>query len=287
MPSRGLRLRPEHYDSVEHLPRYLRDSARGWGGVVFPRTPRSFPIYPDWRGKDLRGQDLRGYDLTGGDFGGANLEGMDLRKTNFNGAYMKGAKLKGANLEGANLSSANLQDAELTQTDLKGAMIMASDLTNADFTGAYMPKANLGGSVLQGTQFTEAVTKGAVSDWDKQITESWDYADDMERLAKGEQRLSELEAEVKAFDVPGKRNSLAAKMTRPLVSDSKSRIADLRFRWRHLLSTDKDSDEPAKIAQRLTRTLPPKESTASRLFKRKKRSRPRSQAMGRTRSKRF
>lgn len=255
--SRGLRLQPYHNDDVKHLPDSLRDASYGWTGVAFPRTPHSFPVYPDLRNKDLRGRDLRGYDLTGGDFGGANMEGMDLRKADFRGAYMRGANLKNANLEGANLSAADLKGANLARTDLKKAYLRMSDLTDADFTDAYMRNTTLTGSVLHNTRFDGADMQKSASDWDKQSKPSHRYAADMRSLASYEHSLAQEKDKVKELDQPGKRNSMLAKLARREADWLQGRITNLRFEWRHLLATDPDSRQPSKIAERLAKTLPP------------------------------
>ena len=263
MASRGKRIRPED-QSDSGLAGNARVPAISWGGPVFPRTPHSFPKYPDFRGRDLRGRDLQGYDMTGGDFGDANMEGMDLRHANFEGAYMKGVNLKNANLERANLSGTNLQDADLTRTDLKNAHIAHADLTGADFSGAYMKNAHLLGSVLKDTNFSGSETKGITSNWDKRNELSHDFARDMERLAKVEADIPKLEEEIQSYDEPGKRNSLSAKLTRGILRDSRQRATDLRFEWRHLLSEDPDSGNPGAIAKRVKAKLPPEPSLGER-----------------------
>ena len=255
--SRGTRV--DNYDEMKDLPMDMKRPADRWSGSpAFPRTPRSIPKYPDWRRKDLRRRDLRGFELRGGDFEEANISGMDLRGTDFTGSYMVAVNLENANLKDANLSGTKLNNANLSKADLEKAHILHSDLTNATLAGADLKKTELGGSILHGADFADAtnIPKHMQTDWQKISEATPAYAKDMERLAKHEKALRESEADAADLDRPGKRNSLTAKLARSNARASQKDIDNLRYKWRYLLASDKDRDDPGKIAQRVGTKAP-------------------------------
>ncbi len=97
---------------------------------------------------------------------GANLEGADLSRTNLQGAILAVANLQranlfGANLHGANLQEAKLQGASLIRADLQGARLFGANLQGADLQEAKLGEADLGGADLQGADLIKADFEGA------------------------------------------------------------------------------------------------------------------------------
>lgn len=117
------------------------------------------------------GASLRGRDLRGADFGGAKLLKADL-----GGADLQGARLRGANLRGANLSPVDVDESILelprgprkveeigrivNQLPVQPGLVEA-DLRNSDFRGARLILANLTGADLRGANLTGVELTGA------------------------------------------------------------------------------------------------------------------------------
>jgi uncharacterized protein YjbI with pentapeptide repeats len=79
---------------------------------------------------------------------------LDLSNTDIRGAVLSEGKLQGinfsgANLQGANLSRANLQEADLTKANLKEADIRGANLQEANVFQAVLRRANLWGANLE------------------------------------------------------------------------------------------------------------------------------------------
>ena len=88
-----------------------------------------------------------GCNLTNGYYKNADLEGADLSKTNLLGAIFEGSKLKGANFEGAYLFNTSLMNSDLTGVNFKDAMLVAANLRNAQIEGADFTNTDVSGAI--------------------------------------------------------------------------------------------------------------------------------------------
>jgi uncharacterized protein YjbI with pentapeptide repeats len=80
----------------------------------------------------------------------------DLTNVNLRGAILLCAILTNANLSGADLSDTNLRVAELVETNLSGANLSSSDLSYARLVSANLSKANLGHANLTNANLSAA-----------------------------------------------------------------------------------------------------------------------------------
>jgi uncharacterized protein YjbI with pentapeptide repeats len=104
---------------------------------------------------ELRGQktlqdlqpDMQGRNLQQAEFLKASLAGYD-----FSGADLRGAVFNGSDLEGANLQGANLEDVVAYATRFQ-----ASDLSNAQLRNAMLMQSRFRDAVIDGADFTDAV----------------------------------------------------------------------------------------------------------------------------------
>jgi hypothetical protein len=78
----------------------------------------------------------------------ANLRGADLSRTDLLGAILRGADLSRTDLYDANLRGADLSRTDLSRTDLSRTDLYGADLSHADLYGA-----DLSGAILWGTIF--------------------------------------------------------------------------------------------------------------------------------------
>jgi uncharacterized protein YjbI with pentapeptide repeats len=97
---------------------------------------------------------------------GADLTGADLDDLDFVGVDLSGAFLECARMRRCDLSDANLRDAVLTRADLTGARLARVNLTGANLGGATLHRAWCEGAdftraVLAKTALTEATLRGA------------------------------------------------------------------------------------------------------------------------------
>jgi uncharacterized protein YjbI with pentapeptide repeats len=102
---------------------------------------------------DLSNADLRQYTFTPGKI---DLQQANLSHTNLSGAILSKMNLGGADLSHADLSNAklvqvNLAGANLSHANLTGAELQQSDLTGADLSFAQLTNANLQQSILAKT----------------------------------------------------------------------------------------------------------------------------------------
>lgn len=95
------------------------------------------------RGANLRGANLIGADLRGADLSEANLRGADLRR-----ADLREGTLSGANLRGAYFSEANLTGADLIGADFVGTYLLGADLKDSNITQKQLKQAVLDGSTV-------------------------------------------------------------------------------------------------------------------------------------------
>lgn len=104
---------------------------------------------------ELRGQrslqdlqpDMHGRNLQQAEFLKASLVGYD-----FSGSDLRGAVFNGSDLEGANLQGANLDDVVAYATRFQG-----SDLSNAQLRNAMLMQSRFRDAVIDGADFTDAV----------------------------------------------------------------------------------------------------------------------------------
>ncbi len=138
---------------------------------------------------NLTGADLSYADLTGADLIGAILSGAkltfanlsraqmnyysdrddgtsitDLHEADLSGANLSDADMRSAILYGANLNGANLKNAKLSDANLYNADLIKSNLTGADLTGANLSLADLVETNFSGATITGCRIYG-ISAW--------------------------------------------------------------------------------------------------------------------------
>ena len=91
-----------------------------------------------------------------------NLSGAELTGTDLRGAILYGAELTGADLSGAILYGADLYRADLSGADLYRANLTGADLSGADLHGANLTGANLSEANLTGANLSEAFLSEAI-----------------------------------------------------------------------------------------------------------------------------
>ena len=97
---------------------------------------------------------------------GADLHKIELSEANLKGALLRDAILSDANLSGAILREANLREAilknaDLSNADLRDAKIFAADLSDANLCGADLNRANLSYSYLERAHLNAAYLSDA------------------------------------------------------------------------------------------------------------------------------
>jgi hypothetical protein len=93
--------------------------------------------------EDLAGKELRGAILVRSRLDGLDLSNRDLRSAVLVQASLRGALLVHADLRGADLANADLRSADLTHADLAGA-----DLTGACLAGTVLAQAVVAGALM-------------------------------------------------------------------------------------------------------------------------------------------
>ena len=104
---------------------------------------------------ELRGQfavqdinsDMHGLDLKEKEFLKADLRGVDLSETDLRGAVINTSQLQGADLHGANLEDVVAFSSRFDETDL----------SDANFTNAMLMQSRFVDAQIEGTDFTNAV----------------------------------------------------------------------------------------------------------------------------------
>jgi len=115
---------------------------------------------------NLSGLDLRGVTLNDSDLTGANLSGSTLTQRQFRGARLRAATGRGCKAGRAIFMDADLEDADFSETRMRGAhfagawlvstQLRRADLTNARFTNTNLQSAHFDGARLSGTTFDGA-----------------------------------------------------------------------------------------------------------------------------------
>jgi uncharacterized protein YjbI with pentapeptide repeats len=109
-----------------------------------------------------------------------NLSDADLSKTNLSGAVFIGADLNEANLRGSHLDSANFNETRLFGTDFKKAILLQAKFKGATLFGTDLREANLGIAIFRGAKLFLVRLDGAnLSDADlsETIIDSTDLSD--------------------------------------------------------------------------------------------------------------
>ncbi len=105
---------------------------------------------PELRGqfavKDINA-DMHGLDLKEKEFLKADLRGVDLSETDLRGAVINTSQLQGADLHGANLEDVVAFSSRFDSTDL----------SDANFTNAMLMQSRFVNAQIEGTDFTDAV----------------------------------------------------------------------------------------------------------------------------------
>lgn len=115
----------------------------------------------------LREATLRKADLSGADLRIADLSKADLRDAELRGTRLEGANLQQIRVRRDGLETPELSGASLAHTDLVGVDLRNKTLFGTDFSYAQMSEADLRGAVLAqarfiGTDLSGALLKGAV-----------------------------------------------------------------------------------------------------------------------------
>ena len=108
-------------------------------------------------------------DLVGVDLTDAMLPGADLSNANLRNAILIGASLDAANLEGADLRGACLWDASIAEANLKGA-----DLRGADLSRSYTTEDYLGATFCEGAKLRDANFDGVDGKSSEEIKKEWE-----------------------------------------------------------------------------------------------------------------
>jgi hypothetical protein len=116
----------------------------------------------DLNGVDLRGANLKGANLEGALLMGSHLDYADLTEANLRiailyGSFLTNTDFSRANLEGCALVQVNLSGASLAQAQLK-----AAHLTNSNLTRANLNRANMEGAWLENTSLLGADLTGVL-----------------------------------------------------------------------------------------------------------------------------
>ncbi|KAK1312195.1 hypothetical protein QJS10_CPA07g00130 [Acorus calamus] len=98
----------------------------------------------------------RGQDLTGKDFSGKSLIKQDFKTSILRQANFKGAKLLGASFFDADLTGADLSDADLRGVDFSLANVTKANLSNSNLEGALATgNTSFKGTIITGADFTD------------------------------------------------------------------------------------------------------------------------------------
>ena len=122
--------------------------------------------YANLSGANLRGVGLSNASLMNAHLGDADLSGgadlsdADLRKAVLCGANLSGAEFSHANLYKADLSGANLSGADLYHANLYYANLSGTDMSRADCCSANLQRANLDGSTITDINLWETQRAG-------------------------------------------------------------------------------------------------------------------------------
>ena len=125
-------------------------------GVLFASSLFAFPFATQAiTAPELRGQfavqdisdDMHGRDLKEKEFLKADLRGVDLSDTDLRGAVINTSQLQGADLRGANLEDVVAFSSRFDETDL----------SDANFTNAMLMQSRFVDARIEGTDFTNAV----------------------------------------------------------------------------------------------------------------------------------
>ena len=125
-------------------------------GVLFASSMFAFPFAAQAiTAPELRGQfavqdisdDMHGRDLKEKEFLKADLRGVDLSDTDLRGAVINTSQLQGADLRGANLEDVVAFSSRFDETDL----------SDANFTNAMLMQSRFVDARIEGTDFTNAV----------------------------------------------------------------------------------------------------------------------------------
>ena len=125
-------------------------------GVLFASSLIAFPFTAQAiTAPELRGQfavqdisnDMHGRDLKEKEFLKADLRGVDLSDTDLRGAVINTSQLQGADLHGANLEDVVAFSSRFDETDL----------SYANFTNAMLMQSRFVDARIEGTDFTNAV----------------------------------------------------------------------------------------------------------------------------------
>jgi len=104
---------------------------------------RAPPIDPVGERIDLSKTDLSGVDLSEADFRGVNFGMARLAHANLSGTQLGGAVMAWANLESAWLTGANLEKIVFMETHLERATLLGANLEGAVFFRTHLEGANL------------------------------------------------------------------------------------------------------------------------------------------------
>jgi uncharacterized protein YjbI with pentapeptide repeats len=95
------------------------------------------------------------------DLSNANLSGANLNKADLSESNLSGAILSGVNLSEANLSKVNLSGAILSGVNFNKAILIEANFSGANLSKAILSRANLSGANLRGANLSEAILDGA------------------------------------------------------------------------------------------------------------------------------
>lgn len=113
---------------------------------------------------ELRGRNLRQAILIGAKLGGADLSSASLDEADLSGAdfgWVPHAKLAKASLQNANCSATDFSTAEITEADLRGALLRAATFFGANGNEAQFQAADLTGAKIRESEFRGAHFEGA------------------------------------------------------------------------------------------------------------------------------
>ena len=103
---------------------------------------------------DFKNIDFSNANLIATNLVEADLSNTDLRGADLSNADLRGANLQNANLRGANLQNANLRGANLQNANLRGANLECSNLKKVDLRGANLEDVRLKNAKLEETNFS-------------------------------------------------------------------------------------------------------------------------------------